>query len=140
MDTIGSGYEGVFSRRNLTSPQKERVMNLLNYFRPFLTTGRNVQRSSGAEVTVDDLAKRQFSHYTPQQQALLLFCRALVAKAPLVILDEPSQGVDEAIWARCCELLEQEKRENPKQAVVVVTHYADEVRRARSLRSVIKDQ
>jgi len=120
---IGSGFEGVFSRRELSSAQKERILSMLEYFQDLLATGRG--GSSGA--TTRDLALRLFAHYTPPQQALLLFLRAMVARCPLVILDEPAQGMDEAIWQRCREFLEKEWEENPDQAVIVVSHYEDEV-------------
>jgi ABC-type molybdenum transport system ATPase subunit/photorepair protein PhrA len=121
---IGSGFEGVFSRRDLTPAQKERILYMLEYFQDLLATGRN---GGTNRTTTRDLALRLFAHYTPPQQALLLFLRAMVARYPLVILDEPAQGMDEAIWQRCCEFLEVEWRENPEQAVVVVSHYEDEV-------------
>lgn len=123
---VGSGFEGVFSRRDLSQAQKDRVVYLLGYFKDLLVSGRSGRAASG-EVTVRDLANRLFAHYTPPQQALLLFLRAIAARCPLVILDEPAQGMDEAIWQRCCELLEREWRENPEQAVIVVSHYEDEV-------------
>lgn len=124
---VGTGFEGVFSRRNLTQQQKDRIVKLLEYFKDLLASGRAGASSSTGQVTVRDLANRLFAHYTPPQQALLLFLRAIVARCPLVILDEPAQGMDEVIWQRCCELLEQEWREYPEQAVVVVSHYEDEV-------------
>jgi ABC-type molybdenum transport system ATPase subunit/photorepair protein PhrA len=120
---VGSGFEGVFSRRQLSTEQKERVLSMLEFFQDQLSTGRSGSNGS----TKRDLALRLFAHYTPPQQALLLFLRAMVARCPLVILDEPAQGMDEAIWQRCCEFLEKEWKENPDQAVVVVSHYEDEV-------------
>lgn len=123
---IGTGFEGVFSRRELSQSQKDRIVKLLEYFKDLLASGRT-GASAGEEVTIRDLANRLFAHYTPPQQALLLFLRAIVARCPLVVLDEPAQGMDEVIWRRCCELLEQEWREFPEQAVVVVSHYEDEV-------------
>lgn len=124
---VGSGFEGVFSRRNLTQEQKDRVVYLLGHFKDLLASGRAGPSAAGGQVTVRQLANRLFAHYTPPQQALLLFLRAIVARCPLVILDEPAQGMDEAIWQRCCELLEKEWQERPEQAVVVVSHYEDEV-------------
>jgi ABC-type molybdenum transport system ATPase subunit/photorepair protein PhrA len=50
-----------------------------------------------------------------------------VGRPGLVILDEPSQGVDEAMWARCVELLRKEWAERPEMCTVVVSHYEDEV-------------
>lgn len=128
LSTVGSGFEGVFSRRGLSQQQKDRVVYLLDYFKDLLATGRSgCTAGQSVDVSVRDLANRLFAHYTPPQQALLLFLRAMAARCPLVILDEPAQGMDETIWQRCCELLEQEWKENPEQAVVVVSHYEDEV-------------
>jgi ABC-type molybdenum transport system ATPase subunit/photorepair protein PhrA len=133
MDSIGTGFEGVFARRQLSPDQKQRVFQLLEYFKPFLVTGKHAHHQStstsgsSSEVTIEEVVKRQFSHFTPAQQALLLFLRAIVSRPKLVVLDEPSQGVDEAIWVRCCELLAKERKENPEQAVVMVSHYEDEV-------------
>ncbi|WVO18555.1 hypothetical protein L204_106274 [Cryptococcus depauperatus] len=127
MDVIGSGFEGVFSRRSLTSEQKDRVRYLIGYFQDFF---QSTSRSGQAvpDMTVEEIAKRQFSHHTPSQQGLLLFLRAIVHKPRLLILDEPSQGLDEAIWERCKTLLDSEWRgHGAKMAVIVVSHYQDEV-------------
>jgi ABC-type molybdenum transport system ATPase subunit/photorepair protein PhrA len=51
----------------------------------------------------------------------------MVARCPVVVLDEPAQGMDEALWQRCCEFMEKEWKEFPAQAVIVVSHYEDEV-------------
>ncbi|WWD19660.1 hypothetical protein CI109_104122 [Kwoniella shandongensis] len=128
-DAIGSGYEGVFSRRDLNSDQKERVLYLLGYFKDLLVPPAPAYGKTGTEMTVEDLAKRQFSHFTPSQQGLLLFLRAIVGRPRLLILDEPSQGMDEVIWERCKRLLDEEWRseQGREMAVIVVSHYEDEV-------------
>lgn len=128
-EAVGSGFEGVFSRRSLSAGQRERVLTLLEFFVPHLGSARPGQ--SGIK-DVKGIANRLFAQFTPPQQALLLFLRAIINRPPLVILDEPSQGMDEAIWARCRALLEKEWQENPGQAVVVVSHYEDEVSRGLS--------
>lgn len=47
------------------------------------------------------------------------------------MLDEPTQGVDEKVWARCVKLLESEweamRAEGKEQAVIAVSHYEDEM-------------
>ena len=118
-EAVGTGFEGIFARRSLNRSQRERVQHLLDYFADALQVTRD------RFVAAD---KRLFAHFTPSQQALLLFLRAIVGRPELLILDEPSQGMDEAIWSRCCQLLDQEWRETPSQAVIVVSHYEDEVR------------
>ena len=121
---VATGFEGVFSRRAVDSVQKERILQLVEYFAPLLSTSRSGQQTDGSVIGI---AKRNFAHFTPPQQALLLFLRAIVSRPPLIILDEPSQGMDEMIWDKCKELLKKEWTENPSQAVVVVSHYDDEV-------------
>lgn len=129
-EVIGSGFEGVFSRRALTLDQKRRVRELIEFMGPHLTSSRSgpaLAPEHGKSSSAVEVGKKLFSHFTPPQQTLLLFLRAIVAKPPLLILDEPSQGMDEVIWARCRELLALEWRENPEMGVVVVSHYEEEV-------------
>ncbi|WVQ84610.1 hypothetical protein IAT38_006765 [Cryptococcus sp. DSM 104549] len=131
MDAVGSGFEGIFSRRNLSDAQKERVLGLLDKFadllKPAARPGTPTASPTDA-LSAADIAKRQFSHFTPPQQGLLLFLRAIVSRPKLLILDEPSQGVDEVIWERCKTLLEEEwAGEGKGMAVIVVSHYEDEV-------------
>lgn len=120
---IGTGFDGVFSHRNMTPDQKSRILELVEYFAPLLTTSQSGDNNGD----VISIAKRNFAYFTPPQQALLLFLRAIVSRPPLLILDEPSQGMDEVIWDKCKALLRREWAENPQQAVIVVSHYDDEV-------------
>lgn len=123
-DAVGTGFEGVFSRRALAPEQRARVLQLLERFAPALRAPRDPPH-----LGTRDLARRDFAHFAPPQQALLLFLRAVVARPPLLVLDEPAQGMDEQVWASCCALLRDEWRttDGARQAVVVVTHYDDEV-------------
>jgi ABC-type uncharacterized transport system YnjBCD ATPase subunit len=128
LEAVGSGFEGVFSRRPLNPEQKARVLDLVAFFEPLLAQGRTgPSASNSGQSPLEAIARRPFAHFTPPQQALLLFLRALVARPQLVILDEPSQGMDEAIWERCRELLKREWAARPEMCTVVVTHYEDEV-------------
>lgn len=135
---VGTGFEGVFSRRSLTADQKERVWELLRFCQDHLRPSRQGTSSEGKEATVEDVGHTNFAHFTPAQQALLLFLRALTGRPPLVILDEPSQGVDEAMWACCVRLLEKEWKERPDMATIVVSHYEDEVPWRRSEGRVLR--
>jgi hypothetical protein len=124
---IGTGFEGVFSRRSVDAEQKKRILSLIEYFLPLLAPARPGIGNAKLGDDVIAVAKREFAHFTPPQQALLLFLRAIVSRPPLLILDEPSQGMDEVIWDKCRDLLKKEWLENPGQAVIVVSHYDDEV-------------
>lgn len=56
--------------------------------------------------------------------------RALVKRPPLVVLDEPMAGMDDATIVRVHDYLEHGL--DDKQALVLVTHYETEVRSSRS--------
>jgi len=145
---IATGFEGVFSRRECTPQQKERVLYLLTQFSDLLRDSRignspklsrvNNEGGEGGMEEVRSIGNKLFARFTPPQQGLLLFLRAIVGRPPLLILDEPSQGMDEAIWGRCKALLEKEWREYPEQAVVVVSHYEDEVPWAKGRGKVLR--
>ncbi|WRT70198.1 uncharacterized protein IL334_007192 [Kwoniella shivajii] len=131
---IGSGFEGVFSRRNISSTQKERILSLLeqvkDLLQPTSLSGLKSNEQKQVHVDVREIALRQFSHFTPSQQGLLLFLRAIVGIPRLLILDEPSQGVDEIIWERCKMILQNEWKNTERgkrMATIVVSHYEDEV-------------
>ena len=98
------------------------MRSLLEGFVPYLSSSRSADTETVAQV-----GNRLFAHYTPPQQALLLFLRSIVSRPRLLILDEPSQGMDEVIWDQCRQLVEKEWAEMPEQAVIVVSHYDDEV-------------
>ncbi|WVW86198.1 hypothetical protein I302_108240 [Kwoniella bestiolae CBS 10118] len=125
---VGTGFKGIFSRSQLTEQQKERVLSLLDQVKDLLQPSVGVAgNGTKGEMDLKEIALKQFSHFTPPQQGLLLFLRAIVGRPDLLILDEPSQGIDEFIWERCKGILEKEWRENKRMATIVVSHYQDEV-------------
>ncbi|KAJ9107358.1 hypothetical protein QFC21_000808 [Naganishia friedmannii] len=135
-EAVGTGYEGVFSRRRMTEAQRARVQRLLEPFVDLLGRRRTPASRSSTKSTLDLIYDTDFSHFPPNQQALLLFLRAIVSRPLLLILDEASQGMDEETWSRCRVLLDQEWAEiahdaktatGSEQAVVVVSHWEEEV-------------
>ncbi|WWC72044.1 uncharacterized protein I206_106004 [Kwoniella pini CBS 10737] len=127
--TIGSGFKGIFTRSQLNENQKERILNLLNQVKDLLqpTTNLKVNKEEEEGMKLKEIALKEFSHFTHSQQNLLLFLRSIIGKPNLLILDEPSQGVDEIIWERCKLILKNEWKNNPKMSTIVVSHYQDEV-------------
>ncbi len=130
-EAIATGYEGVFSRRRVGRDQQERVLALLERFQDLLEPAvPRRTREQSASIT-RAIYNTDFAQYTPNLQALLLFLRAVVTRPQLLVLDEASQGMDEATWARCKALLEQEWAEiassGDNQAVVCVSHWEEEV-------------
>jgi molybdate transport system ATP-binding protein len=76
---------------------------------------------------IADLAGRPFARLSTGEQRLVLLVRALVKRPPLLILDEPFQGLDHATILRARDFLDREL--DPGQTVLFVTHHADEVPR-----------
>ena len=80
-----------------------------------------------ARFGITDLADRPFSRLSTGEQRLVLLIRALVKKPPLLILDEPFQGLDHMTMLRARNFLDREL--DPGQTVLFVTHHSDEIPR-----------
>jgi ABC-type molybdenum transport system ATPase subunit/photorepair protein PhrA len=131
-DAIGSGYEGVFSKREFKPDQIDRIKSLLEPFKEqLISSPRAGRQASHNRTSIDSIYDAEFSHFPASQQAILLFLRSIVSRPRLLVLDEFSQTIDEQAWEICKTLLENEWREmkvdGVDQAVVVVSHYESEV-------------
>src|SRR5207302_8070287 len=76
---------------------------------------------------VAELAGRPFFGLSTGEQRLVLLIRALVKRPPLLVLDEPFQGLDAAFVRRARDWLD--RRLEPGQTLLFVSHYAEEVPR-----------
>jgi molybdate transport system ATP-binding protein len=85
-----------------------------------------------ARFGIADLTDRPFSRLSTGEQRLVLLVRSLVKRPPLLILDEPFQGLDRATMVRARDWLDREL--GPEQAVLFVTHHSEEVPRTVSRR------
>lgn len=74
-------------------------------------------------------AALSFGALSTGQQRLILLARALVKNPPLLILDEPCQGLDEAHRRIFIELLDQLCAAT-RLSLIYVTHYQDELPKA----------
>ncbi|WP_221394194.1 ATP-binding cassette domain-containing protein [Dyadobacter sp. NIV53] len=108
--TIASGFfdaTGVFFKK-LTDIQTERVHEVAEL------------------LHVHELIEKDFSQLSKGQQRLVLLARALVKNPPLLILDEPCQGLD-------TEAIEYFKSvvdaicESPERTLIYVSHYLNEI-------------
>ena len=72
-------------------------------------------------------ASQSFSSLSPGEQRLVLLMRALVGRPPLVLLDEVWSGMDDTMIAAARQYLRADEGVDGRQAVVVVTHWEDEV-------------
>ncbi|KAJ3156778.1 hypothetical protein HDU86_003544 [Geranomyces michiganensis] len=82
-------------------------------------------RSLLAEFGLTDLAHRRFGQLSTGEQRLLLFLRAVVKQPPLLVLDEPFQGLDEDTVERAKKWLD--TRLEPDQTLIFVTHCTEEL-------------
>jgi molybdate transport system ATP-binding protein len=71
-----------------------------------------------------ELCSARFRELPSSYQRLVLLLRAFVKKPPLLILDEPFQGMEEAMVTKAREYLETEISD--EKAVVMVTHFVGE--------------
>ncbi len=78
---------------------------------------------------MEALASVPFAALSAGQQRQALLARALVKNPPLLVLDEPCQGLDEVHRRQFVELLDQLCAHTPL-TLIYVTHYAEELPRA----------
>lgn len=109
-DAILSGFGGTFAPpEKLSEKEVKQYDDLVQFFE---------------EVFPEKLRGERFRELSASHQRLVLLLRAFVKRPPLLILDEPYQGMDEAAIKRAREYLQIEI--NNKQAVVMVTHFVGE--------------
>jgi molybdate transport system ATP-binding protein len=109
-DAILSGFGGTFAPPEKLSPEEQSQFDSVReYFKYVLPL---------------DMYESRFRELSTSHQRLVLLLRAFVKKPPLLILDEPYQGMDEGMVKRAREYLESEI--DDEQAVVMVTHFVGE--------------
>ena len=72
-----------------------------------------------------ELADRPFRHLSTGEQRLVLLARALVKRPPLLILDEPFQGLDDERAGAIRDWLDREL--SPEQTLLFVSHLPSEI-------------
>ncbi|KAG8687706.1 hypothetical protein FRC08_011843 [Ceratobasidium sp. 394] len=108
-DAIATGFDATFAFRRRTEEEDARLDEITREF------GFGLGKEGDMEFALLDAG----------EQALVLLMRALVAKAPLLILDEPFAGMDDKMIETAKQYLLE--RLDPHQAVVLVTHWKEEV-------------
>ncbi|MES2328086.1 MAG: ATP-binding cassette domain-containing protein [Bacteroidota bacterium] len=77
-------------------------------------------------LRIDAFAKKLFKQLSNGEQRLVLLARALVKNPPLLILDEPCQGLDKEMTAHFIALIN-EICVKMKKTLVYVSHYEEEI-------------
>ena len=109
-DAILSGFGGTFAPpEQLSQEEVKQYDELVKFFE---------------RVLPEKFLGDRFRELSTSHQRLVLLLRAFVKRPPLLILDEPYQGMDEAAINRAREYLETEISD--EQAVVMVTHFVGE--------------
>jgi molybdate transport system ATP-binding protein len=109
-ETAATGFHDVLAYRRPTPAQTAAVRHLFCQF------------------GVLPLAERRFDRLSTGEQRVVLLVRALVKRPPLLILDEPFQGMDRPTMERARDWLDQHLL--PDQTLIVVTHDPAEIPRS----------
>jgi len=106
-EVFGSVFnENPYKRIPFTDHHKKTVMELLAYFEKGHLLGKT------------------FGTISTGEQNLVLFLRALMKNAPLLLLDEPFQDFDEEMLAKARRLLSEYAKD---RTLVMITHHKEEV-------------
>lgn len=96
------------------------------YFRK-LTEEQSQQTNVVAEwLNVNTLLEKPFKNLSKGQQRLVLLARALVKNPPLLILDEPCQGLDFAALEHFKQVVDT-VCDSPERTLIYVSHYSYEI-------------
>ncbi|GLU53288.1 ATP-binding cassette domain-containing protein [Dyadobacter frigoris] len=108
--TVASGFfdaTGIFFKK-LTEIQIERVHEVAEF------------------LHVHSLIEKDFSQLSKGEQRLVLLARALVKNPPLLILDEPCQGLD-TISIEYFKSVVNAISDTPERTLIYVSHYLNEI-------------
>ncbi|PAV81274.1 hypothetical protein WR25_02484 [Diploscapter pachys] len=78
------------------------------------------------ETNLDEKGNEKAMNLSGGMKRKLCVCMALIGKSPVVLLDEPTAGMDPSARKNVQSLLEKEKE---KRAILLTTHYMDEAER-----------
>jgi molybdate transport system ATP-binding protein len=106
-ETAATGFFDVLTYRPTTSEQSATVRRLFE------------------EFGIAALADRPFARLSTGEQRLVLLVRALVKEPPLLILDEPFQGLDGDGIGRARAWID--RNVGSDQTLIFVSHHADEI-------------
>ena len=108
-NVVGSGlFDTLGVYKKITEAQKKRIERWLGVF------------------GISHLSQRMFQQISTGEQRMVLLARALVKNPPLLILDEPCQGLDEEQIHRVKEILNYICL-NSQTTLIYVSHYSSDI-------------
>ncbi len=109
--------------QNTTLPDTARVDELLQLFASYYDAPMSVAEALDT-AGLSTVAKRAYSALSGGQQRLVQFALALIGRPKLMLVDEPSTGLDVEVRARLWQTLRSMKARGI--ALVLTTHYLEE--------------
>lgn len=107
-NAIGSGfYDSIGLFRKLNTEQKECIHNWIEFF------------------NISDIANKYLYEISLGWQRFVLLLRALLKNPPLLIMDEPCQGLDHRFKSKVIDLINNFALQNDT-TLIYVSHYIDE--------------
>jgi iron complex transport system ATP-binding protein len=91
-----------------------------------------------ASVGLDALASRPYGLLSTGEQMKTALARAMVADARILLLDEPTVGLDMGARAACIAALDELLARSDPPTVVIVSHHLDELPRAVQAVALVK--
>ncbi|KAI8069691.1 P-loop containing nucleoside triphosphate hydrolase protein [Gongronella butleri] len=120
LTAAGTGFFDVVVPREIDAAQTSTVRRLFK------------------EFEIENCIDRKLSDMSAGEQRLVLLVRSLVKMPPLIIWDEPFQGLDTAMIDKVNGWME--KHMKADQTMILVTHHEDEIPRAVTRRFMLNDK
>lgn len=94
---------------------------------PFYSkTDKELYKNVIKELKIEDIQNRRIGDLSGGQKQRILIARALIRQPKLLILDEPSTGLDYNITKELYEILK-ELNKNKNMTIIMATHDLDEI-------------
>jgi lipooligosaccharide transport system ATP-binding protein len=119
---------GIVPQENNLDPDLNVRENLLVYSRYFRLEKKNAEKRTEELldfVKLNDKAEAKVDHLSGGMKRRLIIARALLHKPKILLLDEPTTGLDPNVRQEIWEKLE-ELRRTENLTIVLSTHYMDE--------------
>ncbi len=114
---------------NFPATAKEIIMSGVQKHKklPFYTKkDRQVYEKVIKQLKIEDIQNRRIGDLSGGQKQRVLIARSLIREPKLLILDEPSTGLDCNITKELYEILNNQNKEN-KMTIIMATHDLDEL-------------
>jgi molybdate transport system ATP-binding protein len=102
------------------------LFDTIGLFRQLTTSQKQIVDQWVSLLEIGSLTKKYFKQLSNGEQRLVLLARALVKNPPLLILDEPCQGLDREVAARFIALINA-ICVSMQKTLVYVSHYEEEI-------------